>query len=365
MDIRYEKGKEAGFMDGDNSILKGTKPTANSILKGPKVFLRAMAGVLLLTGLTLILVSCDGFPGSGGDEEEAEDDSQEESVFAVNTTEAKRGVIESYIDVNGDVVSQTTVETFPDNSGELTRFYVDQGDRVRKDQVIAEVDPSKPGSQFESSPVKAPISGTITELPAEVGSTVNPQMSIAQVSKMDDLQIRTDVAERFIGRMKTGLRAIITTEAFPDRKYEGRISKLSPVVDPQSRMMEVKIDLEGGSGELKTGMFVKVKIITDRKEDVIKIPMESVVERFEDTYVFVVEDAPEDSGIGEDDDVPEGAGEEEFGVVTRRRISVGTEVDQQTEVLEGLEAGEEVVTQGQTLLEEGAKVRVISREDQE
>ncbi len=314
---------------------------------------RAAAGLLLFAGAALMLVSCDGFPPGGGEEEaeaeaQAREEEEEESVFAVNTTKAQSGVMENYIEVNGDVVTRTSVETYPDNAGKLSKLNVDLGDRVRKDQEIAEVDPSRPGSQFEPSPVKAPISGTIIELPAQVGSTVSSQMSIAQISKMDDLQIRTAVAERFIGSMKLGLRAVISTEAFPEREYEGRVSKLSPVVDPQSRMMEVKIDLPGSSEGLKVGMFVEVKLITERKENALQIPVECVTDRSEDTYVFVVDDSST-----------------ETGTVSRRRITTGIQVDGQVEVLEGLEEGEEVVTEGQTLLEDGAKVRIISREEQE
>src|SRR6056297_1477679 len=222
-----------------------------------------------------------GAEGPAGDEEQ-------QTVFAVSTTKAVQGQIKDYIDVNGDVVTKTKVDTYPDTAGKLSVLYVEVGDRVRKDQVIAEVDPSRPGMQFSASPVKAPISGMITSLPVQVGSTVSQQMTVAQVSKMDDLELRVHVAERFISKMQVGLPAEISFEAYPSRSFTGRVREISPVVDPVSRTLELKISLSDGTDVLKSGMFGEVKIITEEKAKVVKIPSESLVRRFGEDFVFVV-----------------------------------------------------------------------------
>jgi multidrug efflux pump subunit AcrA (membrane-fusion protein) len=349
---------------------------------------RVWAVFLAAVSLTLLLASCDRFGGgekSEGGEGAAAEQSRgggpesgpgagnepETTVFAVSTTEAVKGQLKNYLEVNGDVVTETTVQTFPDTAGKLTGLYVELGDRVRKDQVIAEIDPSRPGMKFEASPVKAPISGTVTDLPAQAGSTVSQQTSVAQISDMSALQVKTDVAERFISQVQRGLRAIITTEAYPDRVYEGRVAELSPVVDPQARMMEVKIDFTRGSGGLKAGMFVNVRIVTEEKEGVVKLPVDCVVERFGEKYVYVVK--PADSDPADSDpaatDSADAQGEGESGddppalTVEQRPVKTGIEIDQKVEILEGVEAGEEVVYRGQTLLEEGSRVKVVSTVD--
>ncbi len=268
---------------------------------------------------------------------------EQETVFAVSTTKAVQGQIKDYIEVNGDVVTKTKVDTYPDTAGKLSSLYVEVGDRVWKDQVIAEVDPSKPGMQFSASPVKAPISGTITSLPVQVGSTVSPQMAVAQISKMNDLEVRVHVAERFISKMKVGLDTEIKFEAYPSRKFNGRVREISPVVDPVSRTLELNISISDGTEVLKAGMFGQVKIITEEKEAVVKIPAESLVRRFGEDFVFVV---------NRDD-------EEDMAIAKRRKVSAGIEIDQKLEIQSGLEAGEEIVYRGQTLLEEGSKVRIV------
>ncbi len=300
-------------------------------------------------------------PGQGGEEQQ--------TVFAVSTIQSIRGQIKDYIDVNGDVVTKTKVDTYPDTAGKLSSLYVEVGDRVRKDQVIAEVDPSRPGMQFSASPVKAPISGMITALPVQVGSTVSQQMTVAQVSKMDDLEIRVHVAERFISKMQVGLPAEITFEAYPSRSFTGRVREISPVVDPVSRTLELKISLSDGTDVLKSGMFGEVKIITEEKAKVVKIPSESLVRRFGEDFVFVVN---RDAAAGTDTSGTEAeteagndeAGSEEstkLGIAERRKVSAGIEIDQKLEIQSGLEPGEEVVYRGQTLLEDGSKVRVVEQ----
>lgn len=285
--------------------------------------------------------------------EEKTGDTEQETVFAVSTTKAVQGQIKDYIDVNGDVVTKTRVDTYPDTAGKLSALYVEVGDRVRKDQVIAEVDPSRPGMQFSASPVKAPISGMITLLPVQVGSTVSQQMTVAQVSKMDDLELRVHVAERFISKMQVGLSAEIKFEAYPSREFTGRVREISPVVDPVSRTLELKISISDGADILKAGMFGEVKIVTEEKSNVVKIPSDSLVRRFGDDFVFVVNRDAAANEDADDSDI--------LGVAERRRVSAGIEIDQKLEVQSGLEPGEEVVYRGQTLLEDGSKVRVVEQ----
>jgi len=337
--------------------------------KKNRIIVLLLIAALLAIGIYFGLERFGGEIGSGADESGADrtaagteqgpgqGEVEQETVFAVSTTQAVQGQIKDYIDVNGDVVTKTRVDTYPDTAGKLSGLYVEVGDRVRKDQVIAEVDPSRPGIQFSASPVKAPISGMITSLPVQVGSTVSQQMTVAQVSKMDDLELRVHVAERFISKMQVGLSAEIKFEAYPSREFSGRVREISPVVDPVSRTLELKISISDGVDVLKAGMFGEVKIITEEKSRVVKIPSDSLVRRFGDDFVFVVNrDAGEAGTDGSDTD-----DRDILGLAERRKVSAGIEIDQKLEVQSGLEPGEEVVYRGQTLLEDGSKVRVVEQ----
>jgi membrane fusion protein (multidrug efflux system) len=210
---------------------------------------------------------------------------------------------------------------------------------VQKDQVIAEVDPSRPGMKYVNSPVKSPISGTIISILAQVGTTINQAVPIAKISKMDEIQIKTALSERYISKIKLGLDALLRFEAYPDERFSTRITEVSPVVDPLTRTIEVRLNLLKYDKRIKVGMFAEVKIITQKKKNIIKIPADCLVKRYGGYYVFVVKD----------------------GQVERRKVNPGIQIDNKLEITEGLIADEEVVMQGQTLLEDKAKVRVVEQ----
>lgn len=315
------------------------------IRRGSLRFAAILAAALLLTALP----ACDRF--GGGSKEEAAGDSQqkeaqeeERTTFAVSVTEAVRGELNDYIEVNGEVAAKTTVDAYPDNAGKLSDILVETGDYVRKGQVLAKVDPSKPGQQFEASPVEAPIAGTVTNIPLQEGSTVSPQVAVVRISNMRDLEIRTDVAEKFIASIEPGLPISATFEAFPGRTYRGRVREVSPTVDPVARTLDVKVDILGGTEGLKPGMFAGIRIVTAQKEDVVKIPADCMVQRFDEDFVFILTGDP---------------AEGETTTVERRAIETGIEIDRKLEVTSGLSGGERVVYRGQTLLEDGSSVRVV------
>lgn len=262
------------------------------------------------------------------------------TVFAVNTTKAVRGQLLNYLEINGDVVTDSKVDVYAEVMGKIVSLNAGIGDRIREGTVIGEIDPSKPGMKYAKSQIKSPITGTVISLPVYVGSTVSPGVPIATVSKMDDLRIQTFVAERFISKMKVGLDALIRFEAFPDRRFNAKVNELSPVVDPLSRTMEVKLDFKGRYDTVKAGMLAEIKIITEKKNNIIKIPADCLVKRYGGDFVFVIKENEQ---------------------VEKRAVRTGILIDNKLEIVEGLEEGEEIVIRGQTLLEDQAKIKVVEQ----
>jgi RND family efflux transporter MFP subunit len=262
------------------------------------------------------------------------------TVFAVNTTKAVKGQLLNYLEINGDVITESKVDVYAEVMGKLVSLHVSIGDRIKKDTVIGEVDSSRPGMKYALSQIKSPIEGTIISLPVNIGSTVSPGIPVATVSKMDSLRIQTYVAERFISKMKLGIDAIIRFEAFPGERFLASVSELSPVVDPLTRTMEVKLDFKGSYDMVKAGMFAEIKIITEKKNSIIKIPADCLVKRYGGYFVFVIKD--DDS-------------------VEKRAVTTGILIDNKLEITKGLKSGEEIVIRGQTLLEDNAKIKIIEQ----
>jgi len=331
--------------------------------RGTSVLTILRLTTLLVVGIAL-LAGCDRLPGrpggDEGDEVTAADDTggsdaassggsggsgenlvrgrNVDTIFAVNVTPAVQGQIADYIEVNGDVQTTASVDVYSDAAGEIVRLYVGIGQFVRADQVIAEVDPSRPGQNFALSPVKAPISGTITRLPVRVGSRINQTAPVAQVSRTTELEIVVQIAERFVSKVREGLPATIGLDAFPDREFPAVVSELNPVVDPMTRTLEVTLSFTGDTTGIRPGMYAEVRIITERKENIVKVPADVMIRRFGEDFVFVVRD----------DDT-----------VERRIVNPGIEIDNILEITDGLAPGESIVYQGQNLLEDGSAVRII------
>ena len=132
--------------------------------------------------------------------------------------------------------------------------------------------------------------------------------------------------------------ASLNFETFPGRVFRARVSEISPVVDPSTRSMEIKMDLEGPRDGVKAGMFAEVELVLEIKEAAIKVPAGSVINRFGSEYLFVLNH------------------DERVSLVP---VVTGIIVNGWMEILAGIEADTEIVYQGMSQLEDGAKVRVI------
>jgi len=272
----------------------------------------------------------------------AKKEEKEETIFAVHTIKAVKGEINDYIELNGDVKAKVEVDIYPDAMGKLESFAVNLGQRVYKGQIIAYINPSKPGMDYALSPVKSTIEGTVTSLPVKRGATVSLQTAVAKVGRINDLEIITNVAEKFISKMKLGLTAIIKSDSAPGKTFFAALSEMSPVVDPASRMMEIKLKFTGENKELRPGIFVEIKIITENKNNIVKIPSECAVNKFGTYYVFIIQ-----------------RNNENEATVSQKEVKIGIEIDNKAEIVSGLNGDEEIVYRGQSLLENNTKVKIL------
>jgi membrane fusion protein, multidrug efflux system len=267
-------------------------------------------------------------------------------VFAVNTITAAQGQIQDYIALAGDIVAGSTVDVYSEAAGKIAEVYVAVGQWVTRGQSVAAVDPSRPGMEFRWSTAVAPINGTIVSLPAQVGMTISQAVPLARISGGSGLEIKLYVAERFISKMAMNLPCVVTLAAWPGEVFQGSVSEVAPTVDPTSRTMEVRVTVRNPGNKLKTGMFAKVRIITESKNNIVKIPASAMLSRFGEQYVYVVGKDPVDP---------------QYNIVRKRAVTPGILIDGVLEIQSGLAPDEEIVTRGQTLLEDGARVNIIER----
>jgi multidrug efflux pump subunit AcrA (membrane-fusion protein) len=279
--------------------------------------------------------------GAGGDNTRTNRAAEKSApVFSVRTAQAERQTLETYLEVNGNIVSERQVTVFPDIAGKLASVRVELGSAVRKGDLLAEVDASRPGTVYALSPVYAPISGTVTTVPPAAGATVAASSGLFTISGTGALEVEAHIPERELGQLRTGLKAAVSLEAFPGEHFSATVTRLSPVVDPASRTKKIVLHFDEADTRINAGMFARVKLSTRRFVDVVSVPSGALVESRGKTGVYVPDLLT--------------------GAVNFRETETGVTVDGETEIRAGLAAGETVVIQGQQFLSDGAQVRVIA-----
>lgn len=267
---------------------------------------------------------------------------QTETVYAVKSQSIKKSDLQEYLTFNGNVRADNTIAVFPDTGGKLVSVPVTLGSYVKKGQVMAKVDSSKPGANYLASPVTAPIEGYVTSLPLTTGTTVSTSTEIARIGNIQTLQIEAKIPESKIGFIKNGLTAQVSIEAYKDETFPAHVFRISPIVDETSRTKEIYLLFDTKDERINAGMFVRIKLNTCLHKDIIAIPHDCILTENQKSYVFVLN---EDS------------------TVSKREISCGVTVDSSTEVLGGLSENEKIIVSGMQVLIEGVKVRNLSEQE--
>jgi RND family efflux transporter MFP subunit len=248
------------------------------------------------------------------------------------------GTIENSVVINGDVLARTQVSIYPTVAGKLTEARFQVGDTVRKGDVVAMVDPSKPGEVYSRSPVVSTISGTILDAPVNSGDTLTVQTPVYVIGDIASLLVETFVPERFSTAARKGLTAEVSLEALPGTLFNMVVDEISPVLDPASRTLKIHLRFTRQDPHIRAGMFATVSLVTNTRKDVPVIPRGAVINTYGSWIVFIVN---------------------ERNIAARREIFLGLENEQFIEVISGLEVGDQVVTAGQNFLSDGDPVRVV------
>ena len=200
------------------------------------------------------------------------------------------------------------------------------------DSVISSV--ARSGRTQSIITVTAPQSGAITSLGVRPGMTVMSGQSLAEISGYSPIWLEAAVPETLAGSARVGEPVSATLTAFPGERFAGRIIAILPSLQDASRTITVRVAMPNPGLRLKPGMFAQVTLAPERREALL-VPAEAVIRTGERTLVMIAQDG---------------------GGYRPAEIRIGREANGRTEVLEGLAAGEEVVTSGQFLLDSEASL---------
>jgi len=180
--------------------------------------------------------------------------------------------------------------------------------------------------------VPAPSSGTLTSRSVNPGEVIEANKELMRVTDLSSVWVVGQVYEKDLGTIRVGSGASITSDAYPSRVFRGRVSYVDPKVDPATRTAQVRIELGNPGQMFKIGMYLNVAFATlgASEKTMPVVPKDAVQNIGNQQFVFVATDKPT-----------------EFAV---RPVRVGPETTGFYPVLEGLSAGERIVTKGSFLL---------------
>ncbi len=295
----------------------------------------------------------------------------------------------------------------PDIGGKIARIYVEEGDRVKKGQVLAELDTRAIQLQVEQaeaqlavaeanyndakhnlgrwdrlrkenavseqqyeqiqlayeaadsqrqqaraavnlakynldvSIMEAPFDGIIASKNAEVGDVVNPLMGgfgaasgVLTLMDFSTMKIDIEVSQIDVVRIVKGQAASLQVSAYPDKSFEGRVTVVNMAADPLSKKFSVEVQLQNPGLLLKPNTFGDITLEISSHENALVIPQKALLE---DRYVIVVQDNKS----------------------VHREVVIGLQNPTQLEVLQGLQAGDLVVVEGNYGLENGAEIEIV------
>lgn len=183
--------------------------------------------------------------------------------------------------------------------------------------------------------IVSPIDGFVSERTADLGEYVSPQQKVATVVRTNPLRIRIDIPEQAIPEVKVGQSISVTTSAWPDKNFAGRVARIAPNVSAESRTLTVEAEVDNSGGALKPGQFATVRILQERAEPAVLVPARAIVTEAGVSRLFVIKD----------------------GHAEQRVIQTGQTEGDLIEVKSGITADEQVATSGLERLSDGVAVK--------
>ena len=313
------------------------------------------AAIVFLIAVFVLLIAYNRFgpdknqqaaaqPGQAGQPGQQRGGGSSRNAAVVQVTAVEPGTIENSVVINGDVLARNQVAIFPTVGGKLAEARIGIGDRVERGSVVAMIDPSRPGEVYSQSPVVSTISGTVLQAPFSIGDTVSAQSSLYVVGDLSSLRIETFVPERFVSSIRNGLGATVWLEAIPGETFFAEVDEASPVLDPASRTMRIRLRFTDRQkraitdSRIKAGMFATISLVTRTRTNVPVIPRNSVISTYGSWIAFTID---------------------ENNVAHKRTLELGIENENFIEVLSGIALGDKVVIAGQNFLSDGDLVRIV------
>lgn len=203
-------------------------------------------------------------------------------------------------------------------------------DAARAAQMLAQV-------RLEKTVIRAPFAGTAGLRLVSPGAYVKPGDDIANLEGLGAMKLDFRVPETYLARLATGQTLTVRVDAWPDQGFEGTTYAIDPAVDPETRTVLLRARVPNKGNKLRPGLFARVSLVLERRENALMAPEQAIVPLGQTPFVYRVVD----------------------GKAVMTPVKLGLRRPGRVEILEGLKADDQVVTDGQLKIRDGAAVTVL------
>ena len=351
------------------------------------------AGILsaLAVALMLALQGCmDQANGSSGEDKATSEAEEEVAAIPVEAAMVSLGDVSAYYSGTATLEAEHRAEVVSEITGVVLETLVEEGDFVKEGAVLARVETDRyrleaeranaalkrlktdyerkkelfdrklvSAEDFEQvsadyeaqvaehelallnlshTEIRAPISGFVAQRMIRPGNLVELYQPAFSITSYEPLLAVLHVPERELAVLKKGQKVVMQLDAWPGQDFTGEVIRISPVIEPETGTFRVTCEIQDQDGHLKPGLFGRVNVHYDLRQSVPVVPREAVLTEDEESHVFVINAE---------------------GNAQRRAVVLGYEQKGQIEVIQGVSAGEQVITAGKGSLSDGARVEVV------
>ena len=336
----------------------------------------------LLLPASLLLLSLGAC--KGGQEKKNANQAQADTTI-VETQAAATQTIDDSQTFSATVEAAVTNNISSQMGGRIKRIRVEVGQTVSRGQVLAEMDPSSlRQSQIQLEDQKAnyaridelykvggiskaewesrkraldlaqtsyqnlrentvltsPISGVVTARNYDQGDVTSVALPIFTVEQLNPVKLVVNVSEAYFPKVTKGMPVQVTTPTLPGEEFQGKVSLISPTIDPASHSFVVEVQVNNPNRKLSAGMYAYATLSFGTRDAVV-VSDRSVVKQIGsgERYLFYLKN----------------------GKAVRQVVQEGVAKDGLVEILAGVQPGMEIVTEGASVLKDGAPVKVVNR----
>ena len=280
-------------------------------------------------------------------------------VIAINFENGQL-VNEGAVLVQLDVAPETALLKSDMANAQLAKVELDRAKRLRSTNSVAQSELDRAEANYdiavaqiknteaiiEQKTIRAPFSGRVGIRQINLGQYLSAGAPIVTIQSYDTVFVNFTLPQQTMDRVDAGMQVTLKSDAYPEKTFEGKLTAISPQVDPVMRTIELQGTLGNPEGLLRPGLFVNVTLTLPKSDEVIVIPVTAIVYAPYGNSIYKVS-----RNTDEKSELPTGTAKQSFVRIGQRRGDF-------VSILDGLKAGDEVVSAGGFKLRNDAPVSI-------